>query len=119
MGADSPRPPVMASDPVHKELLPITGSANRLLRMLGEDEYRALIPKLRRVRLAARQLVGQPGAAADSVYFPCGCVLSVLTMMADGTMVETGTVGREGFAGADVLLGGERWNDTVVCQVAG
>lgn len=87
--------------------------------MLDEDAYRALMPVLRRIRLAPKTVVGERGAPAGAVYFPCSCVLSVLTLMRDGTMVETGAVGSEGFVGLDVLLGSESWGDTVVCQVGG
>jgi CRP-like cAMP-binding protein len=104
---------------VNKPFLPIIDCPNRLLRMLGEDEYRTLMPCLRRVRLSPRTLVGQRDGVAEGVYFPCSCVLSVLTSMVDGTVVETGTVGSEGFVGIDVLLGSARWSDTVVCQVGG
>jgi hypothetical protein len=104
---------------VNEELLPIIDCRNRLLGMLDDDAYRALMPLLRRTRLAARTVVGARGAAAGAVYFPCSCVLSIVTLMRDGTMVETGAVGNEGFAGIDVLLGSESWGDTVICQVGG
>jgi CRP-like cAMP-binding protein len=104
---------------VNQALLPIIDCPNRLLRMLDEDEYRALMPSLQRVRLTPRTVVGERGTPAGAVYFPCNCVLSVVTLMRDGTMVETGAVGSEGFAGMEVLLGSECWSDTVLCQIEG
>jgi len=100
-------------------LLPTIDCPNRLLRMLDEEAYRALMPAMSRRRLHVGDVVGPRGEAASNVYFPCHGVLSVLTLMRDGTMVETGTIGNEGFAGIDVLLGCEYWTDTVFCQVEG
>lgn len=87
--------------------------------MLGEDEYRSLMPELRRLRIKPGDVVCQRGEAAAAVYFPCNGVLSVVTIMRDGTTVETGTIGNEGFAGIDVLLGCATWTDTVFGQVEG
>jgi CRP-like cAMP-binding protein len=101
------------------ELLPIIDCSNRILRLLGEDEYRALMPALRRTRLPLRQVVCARGETASLVYFPCDCLLSVQALMQDGTAVETATIGNEGFAGIDVLLGMRHWSGTVVCQVEG
>jgi CRP-like cAMP-binding protein len=46
-------------------------------------------------------------------------VVSVLALMEDGSMVEVGTIGNEGFYGIDVLVGGERAIETTLCQIAG
>jgi len=104
---------------VSTELLPTIDCSNRLLRMLGEDEYRVLMPGMTRLRLRPGDIVCQCGTSATRVFFPCDGVLSVVTLMRDGTTVETGTVGNEGFVGIDVLLGCEDWTDTVMCQVEG
>jgi CRP-like cAMP-binding protein len=99
------------------DLLQTIDCANRLLRMLGEAEYRDLLPGLQRLRLQPGEILCQRGDPACKVFFPCNGVLSVVALMRDGTMVETATIGNEGFAGIDVLLGCERWTDTVMCQV--
>jgi CRP-like cAMP-binding protein len=104
---------------VHKELLPIVECPNKLLSTLGEHEYRALLPHLRRRRLGLREVVCARGETSSGMFFPCSCVLSTVTMMADGTVVETGTVGSEGFAGIDLVLGSDTCGDTVFCQVEG
>ena len=101
------------------ELLPIINCSNRLLGLLGEDEYRELMPLLGRVRLGLGEVVCKPGAAASRVYFPCSCLLSVQTLMADGTAVEAAAIGNDGFAGIDVLLGARYWTASLMCQVEG
>jgi CRP-like cAMP-binding protein len=92
---------------------------NRLLGTLSDEDYLALAPLLRPERLRSRQVVCQRGKAAAHVYFPTGCVLSVLTFMRNGVAIETGTIGMEGFSGVDVLLGVQHWTDTTVCQIEG
>lgn len=39
--------------------------------------------------------------------------------MADGSAVKVGTIGREGFVGAEILIGGAHWTETVACQIEG
>lgn len=41
----------------------------------------------------------------ETVYFPLGAVVSLLTPMADGERVESAAVGREGIVGLPVFLG--------------
>lgn len=93
--------------------------ANRLLGMLSDEDYAVLAPLLRLEQLHSRAVICERGKAASHVYFPCGCVLSVLTFMKNGIAIETGTIGMEGFSGIDVLLGVKHWTDTTVCQVGG
>lgn len=92
---------------------------NRLLATLTEAEYSALAPTLSRVRLNRKDVVGERGAPAASVHFPCGSVLSVLAFMQSGAAVEVGTIGKEGFFGLELLIGATTWTETTVCQVEG
>ncbi|HEX8404240.1 MAG TPA: Crp/Fnr family transcriptional regulator, partial [Duganella sp.] len=94
-------------------------SCNHLLASLGDDEYRELAPELQTVHLHRRQVVGERGKAAEYVYFPCGGVLSVLAYMHSGAAVEVGTIGKEGFFGLELLVGGTQWTETTICQVEG
>jgi CRP-like cAMP-binding protein len=94
-------------------------SCNRLLACLSEEEYRELAPHLYPVHLHRKEVVGERGQPATNVYFPCGGVLSVLAYMQNGAAVEVGTVGKEGFFGIELLVGGKQWTETTVCQVEG
>ena len=94
-------------------------SCNRLLASLGDDEYRELAPDLQAVHLHRKEVVGERGKAAEYVYFPCGGVLSVLAYMQSGAAVEVGTIGKEGFFGLELLVGGAQWTETTVCQIEG
>lgn len=92
---------------------------NLLLATLTDEQYDAIAPRLHTVPLKIKQVLFERNQPPQYVYFPCTCVLSILTYMANGTAVEVGTVGSEGFIGIEVLAGGERSTETAVCQIDG
>jgi CRP-like cAMP-binding protein len=78
---------------------------NRLLAALPATEYARLEPHLERVLLQLSEVLVETGGALEHVYFPTSAVISVVRSAGDGTQVETGTIGQEGFAGLAVALG--------------
>jgi hypothetical protein len=50
--------------------------------------------------------LARPSQLMPRVYFPVGAVVSLLTMMRDGSAMEIAMVGREGLVGIPVLLAG-------------
>jgi CRP-like cAMP-binding protein len=68
---------------------------NFLLAALAPDDAAALTPHLREVSLARSQVLYEPGAAVDLIYFPSSACLSVVEVLEDGRAVETATIGRE------------------------
>ena len=60
-----------------------------------------------------------PGSPINSVYFPETGALSEFVLMADGSAVEVGFIGREGMAGWPALFGGHVSGIWVVCQTGG
>jgi CRP-like cAMP-binding protein len=97
----------------------LTQRSNHLLASLSESEYREIAPDLYPVHLHRKVVVGERDMPATNVYFPCGGVLSVLAFMQSGAAVEVGTIGKEGFFGLELLVGGNEWTETTVCQVEG
>ena len=83
---------------------------NRLLAALPAEAQALLAPHLERVELEARELVYDFDRPITHVVFPESAVVSIVGVMADGSAVETGTVGREGMAGVPVVLGADRTN---------
>ena len=71
------------------------------------------------VHLKLRQRVYEPEERIDSVYFPLSGVISVVTRMKDGGMIEIGTIGREGTSGIPLLMGSDTTANESFCQVAG
>ncbi len=96
-----------------------TAFGNAILDALPDGEAAALRRDLNRVTLEVRDVLYEARQPLTEVFFPIGAVLSVLTVMRDGTAVEIGTFGREGLSGAQLVLGGEYAPSRMICQVRG
>ncbi len=81
------------------------GPRNRLLASLPADVLAGLMPKLSPVSLALRQILYNPDAEIEAVYFPDSAVISLVASFEDGMQVEVGLVGREGMLGVPLLSG--------------
>lgn len=99
------------SDPRHEE--------NRILRGLPKSDYARLVPQLTRVTLALRHRVIEPYTPIRDVYFPINCIVSMLTVMKDGTRTEVATVGNEGIVGLPTYLGTLKVPIEAFAQVSG
>ena len=79
-------------------------SLNRLLANLPSQELTALLPHLEQVSLSHGQPIILPYEPIPFVYFPLNSLLSLVTVLEDGSTVEAGSIGREGMAGLPILL---------------
>jgi len=77
---------------------------NRLLAALPDDDFRRLLPHLKTIAIKPKQILHKSGEHLQDVYFPNGGVVSVTTMLPDGTMVEVATVGDEGMVGIEAVF---------------
>jgi CRP-like cAMP-binding protein len=68
--------------------------------------------------LERRHSVWRPNQPIEAVYFPIDAVVSVLAV-AEGGVVEVGTIGEEGVVGLPVFLGAGTSPGTAFCQVPG
>ena len=80
---------------------------NRLLDALPADEYRKILGATIPATFGLKQVLLTSGKAIDTVYFPRGAVISLLTTMDDGSSIEIATIGNEGFVGVPVFLGAQ------------
>jgi len=92
---------------------------NRLLQRLPKSNYDALLPHLEEVPLRAKQVLYEAGAPIDYAYFPALGVLSAVTVMEDGSMIEVATIGREGMVGMPLLLEDGGAPHRLIVQVPG
>ena len=92
---------------------------NQLLAMLPPEEYARIAPQLERVSLELKQLLFDVNKPIEHVYFIEQGVASIIGMMADGTAVETATVGPEGMIGLPLFHGSDQTSSQAFCQVAG
>jgi len=92
---------------------------NRLLAVLPEDEYARITRHLESVDLEVRDLVHDVDQPITHVYFMTAGVTSFVSVMADGSAVETATIGYEGMVGLAVFHGSDRTAAQAFCQVPG
>jgi hypothetical protein len=79
---------------------------NNLLRRLDRADFALIEPHLTQAKCEANDMLYNPGAHVETVYFPCGpCLVSYLVPNEDGRDVETILVGREGAVGGVVSQG--------------
>ena len=69
------------------------------------SEYRQILDATSSASFGLKQVLLTPGKAIDTVYFPRGAVISLLTTMDDGSSIEIATIGNEGFVGVPVFWG--------------
>ncbi|WP_414620514.1 Crp/Fnr family transcriptional regulator [Calothrix sp. CCY 0018] len=94
-------------------------SANQLLMALPPGEYKRLIPYLEPVNLVLGQIIYEPKQLIKEVYFPLGAMISLVSVMKDGSTTEIGLVGTEGMIGLPTFLGGNIATNRAIVQVEG
>jgi CRP-like cAMP-binding protein len=98
---------------------PAMAGANRLLATLSSAEIERIAPFLTERRLGHAEPVQPAWTPITELFFPTGCILSVLSESAQGQSVEVATVGNEGMIGAAAFLGASMSPLNTVCQVEG
>jgi CRP-like cAMP-binding protein len=96
-----------------------TGLRNWLLRALPAYEYELLSPHLEPVKLDTGRVVSDVNTPIEHVYFPETGVISSVSVMADGSAVETATIGPEAMAGLAVFHGVDQTQEHIFVQVPG
>lgn len=94
------------------------GNINRLLDVLPTAERKHWFGSLTPSFLNIKTVLFEPGQAVDAVYFPLNGVVSLVTPLEDGAIVEVATVGNEGIVGVPLVQGGSL-AVRAISQVAG
>ena len=92
---------------------------NLLLTLMPADEQERLAALLEPVRLKRRDVLCDPERPIEHVCFIETGIASILSVMGDGSGVETGTIGAEGLIGLPVFHGMDRSAEQVMMQVPG
>ncbi|MBW4442760.1 MAG: Crp/Fnr family transcriptional regulator [Plectolyngbya sp. WJT66-NPBG17] len=90
---------------------------NRLLASLPVEVYQRLAAHLEPVTLTPQQILHPIGEAIAYVYFPMRSLISLTTLLSNGSVLEVGLVGRDGFIGASVVLGRRESVQQAIVQV--
>ena len=100
-------------------LAPHTPEQNQLLAALRAADYKRLLPNLELVPLPLGRAVYEAGGAQRYLYFPTTSIVSLLSVMEDGSSAEIAVVGNEGVVGIALFMGGETTSSRAVVQSAG
>jgi CRP-like cAMP-binding protein len=92
---------------------------NHFLDCLSGPDLDGLRPHLAQTRVERNQLLDDALRPISHVYLPVDCILSVLTVMRDGSQVESRTIGREGGYGLLQAVGAPITYERTICQVGG
>jgi CRP-like cAMP-binding protein len=99
--------------------VPAWSEGSRILAALPEEELDQLRPHLVTVALGSGTVLYEAGAIIKSVYFPNTAVLSLLSRMDNGAVVEVGTIGNEGMGGLGLFLGATTSLSQMISQIPG
>jgi hypothetical protein len=78
---------------------------NRVLASLPASDITRLAPHLSPVIFKRNQTLHDPGQRVDTVYFLEEGICSIVVSMGNGSTVEVGIIGRDGFVGLPAVLG--------------
>src|SRR5450631_578193 len=79
---------------------------NRILRGLPAEERDQLAGLFHHVSLPAKTVLFEPGQVICAVHFPLDGVISLVTPLGEGAIVEVATIGNEGIVGVPLVAGG-------------
>ncbi|MEM9927382.1 MAG: Crp/Fnr family transcriptional regulator [Cyanobacteria bacterium P01_D01_bin.50] len=92
---------------------------NQLLAALPLEEYQRLIPHLENIYLMSGEVLCEPGETMTEVYFPTLAMISLVSIMENGSTTEVGLIGKEGMVGLPVFLGGNSTTSRAIVQIEG
>jgi CRP-like cAMP-binding protein len=92
---------------------------NRLLLALPASNLKRLMPELEHIRCHSEQVLMDADSTLDHVFFPDSGVVSALAVYADGSIIEMATIGREGCAGVQAVLGARNSSVRLLVQIPG
>lgn len=92
---------------------------NLILAAIAPEHFERMEHLLTTVPLRMRETLQEAGEPPDFVYFPNSGIISVLTVLENGMMIEFATVGHEGTTGVPTFLEMGDSNMALVSQVPG
>lgn len=92
---------------------------NRLLARLPDEDFARLAPHLRSLPMTNKLVLQRASEPIREIVFPEGGVVSLTTLMMDGSSVEVATIGAEGLVGINAFFGGAISNSESMVQVPG
>jgi len=97
----------------------VIAGSNRILSSLPGEERRAVDAQSENCEFESGAVLHEVGEKLQYVYFPLSSLMSMLSVMENGSAVEVGSVGREGMAGVHMVLSVDRISTRTICQIPG
>lgn len=94
-------------------------SPNKLLCTLSDSEFQKIAPYLQEITLQSGTILHEAYDPIKTVYFPLTAMISLVSIMENGSTTEIGLIGNEGMIGLPVFLGGEFTISRAIVQVSG
>ncbi|HEU4586756.1 MAG TPA: Crp/Fnr family transcriptional regulator [Gemmatimonadaceae bacterium] len=92
---------------------------NHVLAALPGAELERWLPGLEPVPMPLGMVLHEPGAVQSHAWFPTTAIVSLLYIIESGASAEIAVVGREGFVGMPLILGGDSTPSRAVVQSGG
>lgn len=92
---------------------------NRILAQLSTEEYQRLSKAIKPVQLSLNEILLEADELCESVYFPTQGIVSLLSLMKDGSTTEIALIGTEGMVGIFQFLGSGTCNSRAMVQLKG
>jgi CRP-like cAMP-binding protein len=105
--------------PPRSSSLPAAAARNGLLAAIPHEVMACMEPFLELVSLRLGEVLYESGVVQEHVYFPTGCIVSLLYVLENGQSAEIAVVGFEGMVGVSLLMGGGSTPNRAVVQSAG
>jgi CRP-like cAMP-binding protein len=97
----------------------VAARKNTILAALTGSEFDLLVSKLDPIQLKLNEVLYLPGERIKHVYFLTDGIISLLTILEDGTTIEAAVVGSEGMIGLSVIMGVEKATNEALVQAEG
>jgi len=92
---------------------------NRILNLLPDNEREVVLGRTELVAIQSREIVYKRDQPIRFAHFPEDCVISLVTELEDGDLVEAMTVGNDGFAAIALFHGLPSSRLTAIGQITG
>lgn len=92
---------------------------NHLLAALPTEDFERLSPDLELVTLSVGEVLHEAGGRMQYVYFPTTAIVSLVSVLEDGSTAETAIIGNEGVLGMSLLINGGSTPSRALVQNAG
>ncbi len=86
---------------------------------MPEADYNRIAPHLELITFSLGDVLYESGSQFNYVYFPTTAIISLLSLMENGSSAEISIVGFEGIVGIALFMGGETMANRAVVQSAG